>query len=166
MLIRDRTKNGDNIKIHPDFNRRNLEMDFALIVLDNPIGGIEPVALNDDPDIPASSGDALFVPGWGYLREALPPFNATFDFSRDVPDVPSYFEPNYLPNEECVGSDRWQSSLITKNKLCTLGDVVDEEDAWDSDHNRKGFCRGDSGECGIYAGDLCFFFSRQSNFLI
>ena len=145
MLIRDRSKNGDNIKIHPDYNTRTLDMDVALIVLDEPIHSIEPVALNEEPQIP-TSGDKLFVAGWGYLHEEFPPFNNTFDFSRDIPNVPNYFEPTYVPNRQCVGRNKWPSSLITKNKMCTLGDEVDDENAWNPEYNRQAFCRGDSGE--------------------
>lgn len=145
MLLRDTSENGGSIKIHPDYNPEILDMDFALILLENPIYSIHPVTLNDMAEVP-SDGDKLFVAGWGTLAELVPPFDNTFDYSKDIPDVPNYFEPTYLPNDECVGRDEWADNIITENKLCTLGDKVDKEDAWNPRYNREGFCRGDSGK--------------------
>ena len=63
---------------HPDWNFRNLDNDFALIILNNTFDDITPVALNDNPDIPANRGDELEVIGWGANDTAI----------SDFPDLP------------------------------------------------------------------------------
>ena len=152
VQIRDLKKNGDNIKIHPDFNYPQWpQWDVALIVLDEPITSIQPVSINENPDTP-SPGDTLFTSGWGAIKDTN--FGDDDNYDNAYPSIPYYIETNYLTNEECEGGQEgqddwfgWGAGEITEDLLCKLGDEVPDDQAWNSTYNRKATCYGDSGMC-------------------
>ena len=115
---------------HPnwDWIATRFDNDFALIILDNPVGGITPVALNDNPDIPANRDDELEVFGWGDTdpNDDDGPGNTNF------PPLPQIVTVDYLPDNQCNEAPFDQE--ITSNMLC----------AYTPD---KDSCQADSGMC-------------------
>ena len=107
---------------HPDYiapfeNGAYLDTDFSLIILPNPVTDIDPVALNEDPNVPANAGDELEIFGWGYTNYS----------SRILPDLPQIASIGYVLDVDC---NKFVSS--TSNQLC----AIDETQAT---------CQGDSG---------------------
>ena len=79
-----------HVKIHPDYNgRRNSKFDVAVIQLNKPVNGIDPIALADP-----SSGDTLedppddaIVAGWGDTRPQPPTGGVPSEFPRRMQEA-------------------------------------------------------------------------------
>ena len=103
----------DRIVRHPDFHYKDLEYDFALIILTDhslvELAGLRTVSLNDDDDVPEVEGAALRAYGWG-LNSYDP---------HDVADVPQDVRVDYVTNESCTKSPyEWVDGRITESMLC------------------------------------------------
>ena len=110
VYIRD---SEDRIVRHPDFHYKDLEHDFALIILADhslvELAGLRTVSLNDDDDVPEVEGAALRAYGWG-LNSYDP---------HDVADVPHDVRLDYVSNENCTESPyEWADGRITGSMLC------------------------------------------------
>lgn len=105
---------------HPSWDQSAFDNDFALVFLPAPMVNIEPVKLNNDPDIPTNATDELEISGWGLTR-----------FSPQVfSDVPNTANLHYMSQDTC--KDLWAQLTITSNMMCAI-DVT------------QSVCVGDSG---------------------
>ena len=103
----------DRIVRHPDFHYKDLEYDFALIILADhslmELAELRTVSLNDDDDVPEVEGAALRAYGWG-LNSYDP---------HDVADVPHDVRLDYVSNQNCTKSPyEWVDGRITESMLC------------------------------------------------
>ena len=103
---------GGDVVLHPSWNLSNLDSDFALVFLPAPMVNIEPVKLNNDPDIPTNATDELEIFGWGL----------TSDTSDVLPDVPHTAKLHYVPQETCADSYA-PNVTITSNMMCAMDDA-------------------------------------------
>lgn len=107
MYLRD---DGGDIVRHPSWDHSTGDNDFALVFLPDPMVDIEPVKLNNDPDIPTNATDELEIFGWG-LTNVDP---------EVYPDVPHMANLHYVPQDTCTYSWAQNGITITSNMMCAI----------------------------------------------
>ena len=104
-----------------------LDNDFALIFLPQPITDVDPVELNDDPNIPANAGDDVVAIGWGYtIPDPVGP--------SGIPNRPQTVTLEYATNDQC--------NIDSANQMCAYGEI----ELLDKPDEKMGTCQGDSGK--------------------
>ena len=91
LLSQTEGRGTNYIQRHPDYVNLNQGEDFAIICLEQPVEGIEPVKLNSDTKIPVD-GSTLEVFGWGRTQ--------TTPNEIQRPDLPQTADLEYITNEE------------------------------------------------------------------
>jgi secreted trypsin-like serine protease len=122
--------------IHPRYSLRTDRFDVALIKLNGNVTLIDPIRINDSPDL-LESGSILTVVGWGATRVGR--------FSVDYPDILREVDVDYVPNDKCRNIPEETTgfslgNLLTEDMMCA-GDVG------------KDSCNGDSGSPLILKGE-------------
>jgi secreted trypsin-like serine protease len=121
--------------IHPRYSFRTDQFDVALIKLNGNVTLIDPIRINDSPDL-LEPGAILTVVGWGATRVGRN--------SIDYPNILREVDLDYVPNSKCrkiPGERGFQlGNLLTEDMMCA-GD------------EGKDSCYGDSGSPLILKGE-------------
>lgn len=112
---------------HPQY--ANLQNDIALLELNEPVVGIEPVKLDTDGEHDSAREKVIAI-GWGYSQ------SNTYEVERHLRMV----ELDAITLKQCQDS---YGGLVTKNNLCTFG-------VW----NKKTGQRGDSAPGKYYVKNV------------
>jgi hypothetical protein len=111
-------------KIHPEYNFEDGFVDAAVMFFREEVTSVEPVILNEDPDVPAD-GDPLDVSGWGDTSGwgGSP--------AREARAVTVYA----MDNEKCMSDPfQYENGTITDEMMCVFNE------------DGKSNCKGDSGK--------------------
>eukprot|EP00970_Alexandrium_tamarense_P000139 scaffold18_cov241-Alexandrium_tamarense.AAC.2 len=124
MYLKDTSQCVGDVYTHPEYNSYTIENDVALLYLPNGMYDIDPVQLNEDPNVPVD-GSPLDLAGWGA-------YNIT-DYYSYYSNVPLSTTLNYVTNADCMSPPFiWQEGDITDSMMC----AIDEDSS---------ACYGDSG---------------------
>jgi len=132
FVVRKQDYNGRNPNFYgpPVVTDNN---DFTLVFLPQPITDIDPVELNDDPNIPANAGDEVTVIGWGNTIT-----DSDYQQAPNRPRQTVTYE--YVSNAQC--DIDWYPQLVTSsNQMCAYGEL----ELLDKPNEKMGTCQGDSG---------------------
>jgi hypothetical protein len=111
-------------KIHPEYNFEDGFVDAAVMFFREEVTSVEPVILNEDPDVPAD-GDPLDVSGWGDTSGwgGSP--------AREARAVTVYA----MDNKKCMSDPfQYENGTITDEMMCVFNE------------DGKSNCKGDSGK--------------------
>jgi trypsin len=117
---------SDDVHIHPDYDAKSIDSDFAMLFLSDS-SNFTVLPVNLDLSIPAD-GDTVYVAGWG----------VTYYGSTETSEVPLFAELEVLSRETCkiTYSD---VLVITTNMQCATG------------YGQSATCQGDSGGPFVYS---------------
>ncbi len=116
----------DDVHIHPDYDPKMIDADFALLFLSNS-SNFAVLPVNTDITIPAV-GDTVYVAGWG----------VAYYGSNENSAVPMFVELEVVSRDACKLTYA-DSSEITTNMQCATG------------NGQYASCQGDSGGPYVYS---------------
>lgn len=125
---------------HPDWNRRTMHQDLALVKLDSPVEFNDCIGSVCLPTRDVTPGESCWITGWGTLSSG-----------GRTPDILQEVEVDIISNEDCTSKYDYEESAIDSSMICAQGkNSKGTTDACQGDSGGPLVCNGTDGSWAIY----------------